>query len=104
MILRRGRSEVVRAEAPFTMLMPAPTTPPGTDLYYVAQPRHGGLTLGVGRSDVDARREAVAIERAFDLVADDEFERGVTWVGSDSRRLFDLCALVVGSPGPARAR
>ncbi len=96
MILRRGRSEVVRAEAPFTMLMPAPTTPPGTDLYYVAQPRHGGLTLGVGRSDVDARREAVAIERAFDLVADDEFERGVTWVGSDSRRLFDLCALVVG--------
>lgn len=95
MILRRGRSEVVRAESPFTMLMPAPTTPPGTDLYYVAQPRHGGLTLGEPRSDLDARREALAIERAMDLVADDEFERGVTWVAFDTRRLFDLCASVV---------
>lgn len=94
MILRRG-PEVVRAETPFTMLMPAPTTPPGTDLYYVAQPRHGGLTFGTFRSDEDARREAMAIERALDLVADDEFERGATWVAFDTRRLFDLCALVV---------
>jgi predicted deacylase len=95
MVLRRGRSEVVRAESPFTMLMPAPTTPPGTDLYYLAQPRHGGLTLGEPRTDLEARREALAIERALDLVADDEFERGATWVGFDTRRLFDLCALVV---------
>ena len=95
MIARRGRTEVLRAESPFTMLMPAPTTPPGTDLYYVAQSRHGGLTLGERRSDLEARREATAIERALDLVADDEFERGSTWVGFDTRRLFDLCALVV---------
>ena len=40
-LLRRG-NQVVRADAPFTMLMPAPTADPGADLYYVAQPRHGG--------------------------------------------------------------
>lgn len=94
-VLRRG-AEVVRAQTPFTMLMPAPTTPPGTDLYYVTQPRHGGLTLGGVRTDHEARSEAVAIERMLDLVADDEFERGTTWVAFDSRRLFDLCAVVVG--------
>jgi hypothetical protein len=95
-ILRRGRAEVVRAHIPFTMLMPAPATPPDTDLYYVAQPRQGGLTQGTARTDEEARREAVAIERMLDLLSDDEFERGSTWVGFDSRRLFDLCANLVG--------
>jgi predicted deacylase len=95
-VLRRGRSEVVRARSPFTMLMPAPATPPGTDLYYVAQPRRGGLANGVPRTDEQARIEATAIERMLDLMADDEFERGSTWVAFDARRLFDLCASVVG--------
>jgi hypothetical protein len=78
------------------MLMPAPATPPDTDLYYVAHPRQGGLTSGVPRSDEDARREALAIERMLDLLADDELERGMTWVAFDNQRLFDLCATIVG--------
>ncbi|MEZ4236024.1 MAG: hypothetical protein R3F59_07660 [Myxococcota bacterium] len=96
MVLRRGRSEVVRARSPFTMLMPAPATPPGTDLYYTALPRRGGLANGVPRTDEQARTEALAIERMLDLLADDEFERGSTWVAFDARRLFDLCASIVG--------
>lgn len=95
-VLRRGRAEVLRAHSPFTMLMPAPATPPGTDLYYVAQLRRGGIANGVPRTDDEARREAVAIERMLDLLADDDFERGNTWVAFDSRRLFDLCASIVG--------
>ncbi|MCA9493962.1 MAG: succinylglutamate desuccinylase/aspartoacylase family protein [Myxococcales bacterium] len=95
-ILRRGRNEVVRADNPFAMLMPAPTTPPGTDLYYVAQRRHGGLTFGVQRTDEEARREAVAIERMLDLVTSDELERGTTWAAFDTRRLYDLCATIIG--------
>ncbi len=95
-MLRRGRSEVVRAQTPFTMLMPAPDTDPGTDLYYVAQPRHGGLAEGVPRTDDEARREGLALERMLDLLADDEFERGSTWVAFHPQRLFDLCASVVG--------
>ncbi|MEQ1501177.1 MAG: succinylglutamate desuccinylase/aspartoacylase family protein [Myxococcota bacterium] len=95
-VLRRGRTEVVRAHTAFTMLMPAPATPPGTDLYYVAQPRQGGLSNGVPRTDAEARREALAIERMLDLLGDDEFERGTTWVGFDNRRLFDQCASIIG--------
>lgn len=95
-VLRRGRSEVVRAHTPFTMLMPAPTTEPGTDLYYVTQQRHGGLTGGVPRTNTEARREALAIERMLDLLADDDFERGSTWVAFDHQRLFDLCASIIG--------
>jgi hypothetical protein len=95
-ILRRGRAEVIRAHSPFTMLMPAPATPPGTDLFYVAQPRFGGLTNGVPRTDEEARREATAIERMLDLLADDDFDRGATWVAFDARRLFDLCATIIG--------
>ncbi len=48
------------------------------------------------RTDDEARCEATAIERMLDLLADDEFERGATWVAFDSRRLFDLCATIVG--------
>ncbi len=95
-LVRRGRNEVLRAHTPFTMLMPAPDTDPGTDLFYATQPRRGGLTGGEARSDAEARREAIAIERMLDLLADDEFARGGTWVAFDSRRLFDLCASVVG--------
>jgi predicted deacylase len=94
-ILKRG-DDVVRAAFPFTMLMPAPDTAPGTDLYYVSQERHGGLTGGESRTHDEARREAQAIERMLDLLADDDFVTGTTWAAFDSRRLFDLCASVVG--------
>lgn len=95
-LLKRGAHDVVRAQFPFTMLMPAPTTPAGTDLYYITEPRHGGLTQGSARSDEEARAEALAIERMLDLLADDDFVTGTSWVAFDSRRLFDLCASVVG--------
>ncbi|MFT4628582.1 MAG: putative deacylase [Myxococcota bacterium] len=94
-VLRRGRDVQVRAQASFTMLMPAPDTDPGTDLYYVTQPRHGGLSAGVFRTDSEARGEALAIERMLDLMADDDFASGCTWVGLESRRLMDLVASVV---------
>jgi len=94
-VLRRGHSEVVRAKGPFTMLMPAPTTAPGTDLYYVTQPRQGGLAEGVPRTDETARTEALAIERMLDLLADDAFASGTSWVAFDARRLFDLCGSIV---------
>lgn len=94
-LLRRGRNEVVRAQAQFTMLMPAPDAAPKTDLFYLTQARHGGLAEGVHRTDEQAGREALAIERMLDLLADDDFARGSTWVGFDSRQLLDLCASVV---------
>lgn len=95
-VIARRSDEVVRAAFPFTMLMPAPDTAPNTDLYYVCQRRHGGLTVGGHRTHDEARREAVAIERMLDLLADDEFVTGTTWAAFDSRRLFDLCASVIG--------
>ncbi len=95
-LLRRGQHDVVRAQFPFTMLMPAPTTPAGTDLYYITEPRHGGLTQGQARSDAEARSEALAIERMLDLLADDDFVTGTSWVAFDTRRLFDLCGSVIG--------
>jgi len=92
-IMRRGRNQVVRAQAAFTMLMPAPTADPGADLYYVAQRRHGGLGVHLDpRTANEARREALAIERMIDLMEDDEFERGTTLASFDSRHVFDLCA------------
>lgn len=94
-VLRRGHDAVVRAASPYTMLMPAPNTAPGTDLYYVTQPRQGGLTDGVERTDAEARREALAIERMLDLLADDEFAAGASWIAFDARRLFDQCASIV---------
>lgn len=95
-IVRRGRHGVVRAQSPFTMLMPAPDTDPGTDLFYYAQPRHGGLAMGRIADNATARREAMAIERMLDLVADDDLVRGSTWLSFDGRRLLDLCASVLG--------
>jgi predicted deacylase len=96
MLLRRGRDTVVRAEAPFTMLMPCPSAEPGTDLYYVTQRRHGGLAFGRPRGDEQARAEATAIERMLDLLDDDAFARGNTWVSFDARRILDLCAEMIG--------
>ncbi|MBT3218736.1 MAG: hypothetical protein HN348_06560 [Proteobacteria bacterium] len=95
-LLRRGRTTVVRAQAPFTMLMPCPTAAPGTDLYYVTQRRDGGLTDGRPRTDDEALTESSAIERMLDLLADDDFARGNTWVSFDSRRVLDLCADMTG--------
>jgi len=89
-ILRRG-DRVVRAQAPFTMLMPAPTADAGADLYFVTQPRHGGLGLRE-RTDADARLQAEAIERVLDLTDDDELAAGMTWVGFEDRLLLDLVA------------
>lgn len=95
-IAQQGPDRVVRAQTPFIMLMPAPDTAPGTDLYFVAQPRHGGLSSGETRTADEARREAVAIERMLDLVDDDDFVRGVTWLSFDARQVLDRCAEVVG--------
>ena len=95
-VVLKRTDAVVRAAFPFTMLMPAPDTDPGTDLYYVSQERHGGLTGGEARTHEQARREALSIERMLDLLADDDFVTGTSWAAFDSRRLFDLCASVVG--------
>ena len=95
-IVRRGRDVVVRAQAPFTMLMPAPDSEPGTDLFYVTQPRHGGLSSGRLLGDDEARSEAGAIERMLDLLADDEMVKGSSWLSFDGRQLLDLCASVIG--------
>ncbi len=95
MIVRRGNT-VVRAHAPFTMLMPAPDARPGADLFYYAQRRFGGLSSGEYRTNSEARREARAIERMLDLLSDDEMEEGETWVSFDNRRCLDLCADLIG--------
>lgn len=94
-IVRRGTT-VVRANAPFTMLMPAPDASPGSDLFFYAQRRHGGLSSGEYRTDAEARREAAAIERMMDLLNDDDMEEGASWITFDSRRCLDLCADMVG--------
>lgn len=95
-ILRRGRQTVIRAQSPFTMLMPAPDAAPGTDLFYYAHPRHGGLGLGRMLDDEAARREATAIERVLDLMADDDMVRGSSWISFHGQQLLDLCASVIG--------
>lgn len=92
-IVRRGRETVVRADARFTMLMPAPLTDPGTDLFYVAQRRHAGM---VAESDHEASLQAAAIERMMDMLSDDAAERGSTFVSFDPRRVLDLCADIAG--------
>lgn len=95
-LLRRGRDTVWRAHAPFTVLMPTPTAAPGTDLFFVCQRRHGGLGVHAEpRSDAEARREGLGIERMLDLLDDDDFERGTTRALFDSRRVFDAVADVV---------
>jgi hypothetical protein len=93
-LLARGNREVVRAEAPFTMLMPAPTAKPGEDLFYFCQRRHAALQARP-QTDEAARVEAAAIERFLDLLADDEGQRGGTQISFQSRRTLDLCAELV---------
>ena len=93
-LLRRGADEVVRAQAPFTLLMPAPTAGPGEDLFYFTQRRHGAADARPVRDD-DALAQAQAIERVLDLLADDEAEQGVVQVGFAGRRTLDLCADLV---------
>lgn len=95
-ILRRGTSGEFRAQGPFTILMPAPTAAPGTDLFYFTQRRHGGLAFGQTRTTVEAKSEATAVERMIDLLNDDDFERGCTWVSFESRRALDMCADMIG--------
>lgn len=90
-MLRRGHHEVIRAEAPFTMLMPAPTASPGEDLYYVCKRRHAALQTRP-RTHAAARKEALAVERVLDLLRYDESERGVLTASFSSRRTLDLCA------------
>ena len=95
-IVKRGRTGVVRASSPFVMIMPAPTADPGTDLYYTTQRRYGGLYDGSFKADADARREARAVERMLDLVADDELVAGATWLCFDRTQVLDVCADFVG--------
>lgn len=94
-LVRAGADRVARAEAPFTMLMPAPTAGPGEDLFFVAQRRHGGLG-DVARTREEAVRTASAVERMLDLVEDDEFAFGTTWASFDGARILDRCAELVG--------
>ncbi len=94
-LLRRGTAEVVRAQGPFTMLMPAPTAEPGGDLFYFTQRRHAALQVRP-TTDRGARTEARAIERMLDLLADDEYQRGVSHTTFEARRTLDLCADWVG--------
>jgi hypothetical protein len=93
-LLVRGTGEVIRAEAPFTMLMPAPTAKPGEDLYYICQRRHAALAVRPPTDD-QARVEAAAVERFLDLLRDDEAQRGQSVVSFDSRRTLDLCAEII---------
>lgn len=93
-ILRRGRSTVVRAHAPFTMLLPTPAADPGTDLYYVAQRRPA--VRGALRTREEARLEALGIERMLDLIDEDDYARGTTRASFDARQVLDLCADAVG--------
>jgi hypothetical protein len=96
MLLRQGEEEVVRARSPFTMLMPAPHAAPGADLFFVAQRRHAGLSSWVSKTDREALHEALAVERMLDLLSDDDFDAGASWVAFDSRRLLDVCAMMIG--------
>ena len=96
LVLRQGDEDGVRARSSFTMLMPAPKASPGADLYFVAQRRHGGLSSWVAKTDREALHEAMAVERMQDLLSDDDFEGGASWVAFDSRRMLDVCAMMIG--------
>lgn len=92
-VLRRGSDAVVRAPSPFTILLPTPTADPGTDLYYVALSRRVDLPGALDvRSNDEASREAAAVERMLDVIADDELARGVTWASFDRRQVLDMAA------------
>ncbi len=92
LVLRAASGEVLRAEAPFTMLMPSLVAGPGEDLYFVAQRRQTGTSTGDAHQ---VAAEASAIERVLDLLAWDEAERGTVRVPLESRRTLDACAELV---------
>ena len=92
-LLRRGRTQMVRAHSPFTMLLPTPSADPGTDMYYVAQERPTPRVTV--RSHEEARHEALGIEQMLALMADDEYARGTTKASFDARQALDLCAEAV---------
>lgn len=94
MVLKKGRAQVLRAHAPFTMLLPTPTADPNTDMYYVTQERPAPRVTV--RTRDEARNEALGIERMLDLIDDDEFARGATRVSFDARHILDSCAEFVG--------
>lgn len=85
---------VLRADEPFTMLMPAATAAPGEDLFFTAQQRYGGLGDDIGERELP--RVAAGVERILDLVDGDAFERGQSWAGFDSARILDRCADLIG--------
>ena len=85
---------ILRADEPFTMLMPAATAAPGEDLFFTAQQRYGGLGDDIGRAELP--RVAAGVERMLDLVDGDAFERGHTWACFDSSRILDRCADLIG--------
>lgn len=89
-LLLRGSDTTHRATGPFTMLMPAPTADPGTDLYYLTQRRHTALRRRP-RDDREARLEAEAVERMLDMLSDDAYQRGTTFTTSSPRLTLDLC-------------
>lgn len=93
LVMRRGKAGVYRAQSAFTILLPTPNAEAGADLFYVAQRRHGGIIFGEPeRTDAEARREALAVERMLDNLDDDGFERGETWASFDTRAVLDQCA------------
>ncbi|MBN2797701.1 MAG: succinylglutamate desuccinylase/aspartoacylase family protein [Deltaproteobacteria bacterium] len=95
-LLRRGEGEVVRAQAPFTLLLPTPQASPWEDLYYVMHRRRGGVTAGEApRTHEQARAEALAVERMIDVLDDDGFALGRTWVSFDPRHVLDVCGALV---------
>jgi hypothetical protein len=92
-VLTRGRHGVVRAASPFTLLLPTPTADPDTDLYYVAQARRDDpADHEPPRTDAEAAREARAVERMLDVLADDALARGRTRISFDPRHVLDLAA------------
>lgn len=93
-VLKRGDDGVHRAPMAFTMLLPTPRADPGTDLYYVCQPR--AALPARSRSHDEARIEAEGIERMLDLLDDDEFARGYSGLAFDPRLALDRCAELVG--------
>lgn len=85
---------VLRADEPFTMLMPTLDAAPGDDLFFSAQQRYGGLG-----DDIPADRLPAVVggvERMMDLVDGDAFERGHTWACFDGERILGRCADLLG--------
>ena len=94
-LARAEDGSVMRADEPFTMLMPAAAAAPGEDLFFAAQRRYGGLGDDVAPAELP--RVAAGIEAMLDLVDGDAFERGHTWACFDNGRTLDRCADLIGA-------